>query len=313
MLLSSVLLGCAWFVLVNALLSASVALIVHARPAILQQPGPAGLLLLRLLPGAASLGFVLLLFLPAHWRWEIADADERFGVVLCIVAAAALPLVIRSIVRGAWALWQSRRLRREARAAAVAHADRVLDVPGFPDISLAGLFRTTILVGVPVRSALTAGELAAAIAHESAHRHAWDNAKRLAMFCAPDFLAGTATAARIEEAWRAESEYAADAAAAASDAARAADLASALIKVARLLEASPSKTLFPLWSLFCERDLLERRVRVLVAHDAGRRPAGSRLLGMILGAAMVAPAVAWFAALPHDLYRVSEALVRFLP
>ena len=309
LILSSIILGCAWFVLVNALLSGLVALLASARPTILQRLGATNLLVLRLLPAAGSLGFVLLLFLPAHWQWEMAGTNERFGMVLYLLAAAAVPLAGASIVRATWALRQSRRLQQQARAAAVASSSDVLEIAGFSGVSLAGVFRTTIFLGASLRSALTSSELAAAIAHERAHRRAWDNPKRFAVFCAPDFLARTKAAARIEAAWRAESEYAADAAAAGSDARRGADLASALIKVARLLDAGPPAPRFPLWSLFCERELLEGRVRLLVAQEVRTR---HWPLGVILAAVLLASA-AWLAALPYDVYRLSEALVGFLP
>ncbi len=90
---SVVLLGLAWFAAINIVASCAVR---GAAPYVLRTlAGRRGglVLAIRLLPAALSTVFVVALFVPAHWRFEPADAQESFGVVLSGLAVVGAWLI----------------------------------------------------------------------------------------------------------------------------------------------------------------------------------------------------------------------------
>jgi hypothetical protein len=313
---SSLVLGLAWFVAINAIASlaswaiGSVVLSSSRRDRI-------GLLLaIRLLPSAASGLFVAAMFLPAHWRLEPIDARESFGFVLSALALAGGSLLVRGAARARSVARAARKLRaceRLARADSALPGAGLYEVQGLPGVSLAGVLRPRILVGAAAARDLSGAELDVAVAHELAHRGALDNVKRFAMFCAPDLFGATVVARSLEGEWRAAAETLADARAVNGDPRRALHLASALIKVAQLGSGSASAPRSPVWSTLNDPPLLETRVRRLVR---GVPPAAARLsarrvaaiatalcLGLMISVAAFAPTV----------HRITEALVRWLP
>ena len=311
--ISSVVLALAWFTAVNLVMSAATCAVALLRP-VRETQRPMLLLWLRLAPSAAAALFVLAVFLPAHASLEVAGTEEQFGFALLALAAIAVAMLGAS----AWRVGHAVRVCRQLRASFASASERIGDqhvvtIPGLPGVSLAGLFRTTILVGSVVREALTSEELAVAIAHETAHLRAQDNLKRLAMVAAPDFFRLTPTAGRLEQQWRDAVECAADSNAVAGDEARAITLASALVKVARLSETRTRGLTSPVWSTFYEGALLEFRVRRLVAgvQQGSGVPMPTPLsASMILFAAIAA---AWAGGLPVALHQFSELLIRILP
>jgi Zn-dependent protease with chaperone function len=311
LLFSSILLGLAWFTAINLALS-SVAWV--AAPTLLRtrRLGAGMLLGVRLFPAIAAAGFVLGFFLPAHWRFEPAQADERFGLVLGCLAAVGAALIARSTWRAARACWRDRRLAELTRQAA-ALGMGAFEVGGLPGVSLAGLLRPRILVGSDALAALTPAELEVAISHERAHERSRDNLKRFSMFCAPDFFGMTAAARGIEERWQAESECQADARAVRGEHLRAVVLASALVKVARLMRRREPFMPSPLWSAFHVASLLETRVRRLVSGPMSE-PAASEGTGGLLALTILAAAAAVaFSDLSFSLHAVTEAMVTSLP
>src|SRR4029453_6165972 len=103
----------------------------------------------------------------------------------------------------------------------------VHEVADLPGVSLAGVLKPEILVGQRVVEELSPLELDVAIAHEVAHRDAFDNLARWARGCAPDLLSVSSIGNRLEQDWRAAAESRADARATRGDTARAVYLASA--------------------------------------------------------------------------------------
>ena len=104
LVLSSVLLGLVWFVVVNAVATLAAWTLGYF---LSRRPGPVGasrllpvgasrLLIVRLLPAAVSSFFVLAVFLPAHWRFEPVDSDESFGVVLLEMLNIVEPLDLKA-------------------------------------------------------------------------------------------------------------------------------------------------------------------------------------------------------------------------
>lgn len=313
LLLSTVLLGFSWFAVVNLAFSA-VAWTVSRHALRSGRPlSGAALLALRLLPTCAASLFVAVVFLPAHMRFEPAESDERFGVVLGGLCAAGVYLLARSAGRLS-RVWSAARRAREWTSVPVPSAvGDAYEVHGYPGVSLAGIVRTRILIGSRARQALTPDELDLAVAHEHAHRLSLDNLKRCAMFCAPDFFGWTGVAAQLEEQWRAQAEREADARAVAGDERRAVHLASALVKVARLGATSDRVLASPVWSTFDEPPLLETRIRSLVS-DSVSAPAAPRLRrgAAIALAAGTAPFV-WLTQAAHNLHQLTETLVAVLP
>jgi hypothetical protein len=313
---SSLVLGLAWFIVVNALASAAswaIGSVVLSSP---RRDRMGVLLAIRLLPAAASLLFVWTMFLPGHWRLEPIDARESFGFVLGGLALAGGMLLLRGASRAVSAARAARRLRACQR---LTHRDTALpsgglyEVKGLPGVSLAGVLRPRILVGDGVARRLSAAELDVAVAHELAHRGALDNLKRFAMFCAPDLFGATRVARSLEGEWRAAAETLADARAVNGDACRAVHLASALVKVAKLATASPSALTSPVWSTLNDPPLLEMRVRRLVGGAAPAVPRRAPGRAPAIAAALFVGMMISGAALAQTVHHFTEALVRWLP
>jgi Zn-dependent protease with chaperone function len=309
-LYNAVLLALAWFVVVNAALSLLAWHVTRwLAPGRVASPG--GLLAVRLFPAGASLLFVAGVFAPAHWRFEPRGGDESFGVGVHLLAALGALILARASWRVLAAARAASRLRvsHGGQPLQVAGGFQVFEVDGLPGVSLAGVVRPRILVGLAVREALTRDELNAAVAHEVAHGASRDNWKRLAVFCAPDLFGTTNAATRLEAAWSAAAECEADARAAAGDRGRAADLAAALVKVARLCAQGPPPC--PAWSSLHDEALLAARVQRLVGSrlpPGPRRPCASAVAG---GVAIVAVGIGFLAA--YDLHLLTEALAHSLP
>jgi hypothetical protein len=319
LLVSSVLLGLMWFAAANAVASALAWLVGLAIVARAPRRQSVQLLLaIRLLPAAASSLFVLVVFLPAHWRFEPPDTDESFGAVLAGTATVGLLLILRAGWRAIRAGIAGHRFDAIARGAA-RHVDpggaghQVLELKGWRGISLAGIWQPKIFIGSDALAALTPAELDLAIAHEMAHRRSKDNLKRFAMCCVPDLLGWTSVARQLEQQWQAEAECEADAHAVGRDGGRAVALASALVKVARLEGDGGFRPASPAFSAFHVPTLLELRVRRLVAESALPSAAGRWMwrLGATAGLAFVAGLS--FTDFSHALHVVTETLVSRLP
>jgi hypothetical protein len=272
------------------------------------------LVAVRLLPAVVSVVLALGLFLPEHWASEAREGSEEFGAVLWALAMVGAALLGASVWRVSKALHSCRRLRQSWSGGSTGDGCIVNDV-SLPGISLAGILKTSVVVGRPVREALTGQELEVALAHELAHRDARDNVKRFAMFASPDFLGYTGAGRQLERQWSADAECLADAQAVRGDSSRAALLASALVKVARLAGAATAGRTpdVPLWSTFYQSALLEMRVRRLVGGPVVL-PAASRIVPVAAFAAVSALVIAaWAENLPRLMHFTTEALVRLLP
>lgn len=311
--ISTLVLGLAWFAAVNIV--GSCAAWGAADGLVATRAGRRGgaLLAIRLFPAAVSVLFVAAFFLPAHWRFEPADAQESFGVVLYGLSALGAALILRSAARVAAVARAGWRLRACRRLPQVDRGPGVYEMQGLAGVSLAGVFRTRILVGAAVRRALTAAELNVALAHERAHRRALDNLKRFVIFCAPDLFGDSAASRKVEAEWRASAEWLADARAVDGDLTRAVNLASALVKVSRIASAPSAFVTSPAWSMLHDPPLLEMRVRRLVDGEA---PAAVRPRRAYRAASVTLFAVALLSCgstVAPSLHQLTEALVRMLP
>src|SRR5262245_16586659 len=259
-----IVLALAWFACINAVASvfaAALALVLSRRAATRRAWMFLGS---RLLPTCLSLFFVGAMFLPAQWALEPRDAAERLGFALNAMAALGLLLFLRS----AWRAMAVARASRWGRAGSRPYrrgTPNTFVVDSWPGVSLAGIVRPRILIGRRVKSVLSHDELEVAVAHEVAHRDAFDNLARWCMFCAPDFLVGSSAASRLEHDWHEAAESRADARAIRGDHRRAVHLASALIKVARLSAVQTPTVSVPSWSTLNDSELLEWRVHRLLS------------------------------------------------
>lgn len=308
--LRAIVLALAWFAALN--LAVSTVSVVWGSALLRRQAAIAGsaqILVVRLLPSAVSLVFVVAIFLPIQWALEPRDTVETFGAAWYVLALLGTAIIIRSAWRAARIVHLSRLIQRGARPwRDVSNIDEVDELPG---ISLAGILRPRILVGRKVATELTAPELDVAIAHETAHRDAFDNLTRWCMLCAPDVLWCSRISARLDHRWHVTAESRADARAIRGDRVRAVHLASALIKVARLSEAWTRTRPAVAWSTLNDPDLLHWRVRRLVNDvlPVADPPAswGVRAIVALVVIMVALPLIA------GPVHRFTEALVATLP
>jgi Zn-dependent protease with chaperone function len=310
LVIRTIVLALAWFACINALgtiVAAWVAYAFRDRAAAFR---PSLLLGIRLFPSGMSLLFVGVAFLPAHWAWEPRDVDETLGFGLRGLAIVGAALLVRSVWRALVTAWASHQVRIDYRPYRRGGPNTYV-VDGLPGVSLAGVLRPRILIGRSVKAQLSRTELELAVAHEVAHRDAFDNLARWCVLCAPDFLAGTRIASRLEHAWHVAAESRADARAICGNQARAVHLASALIKVARLSAPATGRVSVPSWSTLNDSELLEWRVKRLLDGTLPQMPSLPRLglaATILAGSVLIAvPIVA------GPVHRLTETLVAFLP
>lgn len=315
-MLTALILSLAWFAAFNAVVSLAIWMLATRVGTRRGARSADALLAIRLLPFAVSTFFVTAIFMPAHWRFEPRGLDETFGIAVYLLAAAGALLILRSlsrvasVARAGWHLRACTALPRIASEGA--GTTEVFEVPGLAGVSLAGVVRPRILVGPAVRHTLTEAELDAAVAHEMAHRAAGDNVKRFVMFCAPDFVGGSAAAQAIESQWRAAAEWQADERAVGGDTTRAINLASALVKVARLATTAPARLTSPAWSTLHDAPLLQTRVQRLVAGTP-QPAAAPRGPWLAVALALAAAAVAAGSAAAANVHQVTETMAHLLP
>jgi beta-lactamase regulating signal transducer with metallopeptidase domain len=308
LILHTTVVSLAWFAGVNAVLSVTVWVIARRWRHVNEHSGSSVLLAIRLLPASASVLFVAAVLVPAQLALEPRGAGETLGWVWYAMAAIGAALLLRSVWRAVGVARASRMLTADCqpymRDGAILHEVEVV-----PGISLAGIITPRILIGRSVRDHLTGAELDLAIAHEVAHREAFDNLARWSMLCAPDFLAKSEVGSRLEHAWHVAAESLADATATRGDETRAVQLASALVKVARLAAASGQRAPAS-WSTLNDSELLERRVeRLLAGGPHTLPPSRLRFLG---AAALTALCMALPVFIPA-VHRLTESLVALLP
>ncbi|HEY3382497.1 MAG TPA: M48 family metalloprotease [Vicinamibacterales bacterium] len=281
---------------------------------------PRALLVLRLLPGMASLWFILLVFLPAQWRFEPEGVEETAGVCLMVLAAAGAAILATTAGRALRDLRATRQMEHSWRAAGCDETRQppVDRFPGSfhwltdpaPVLALVGIRRPRLFLSRSLVDALTPDELAVGLSHELAHRESRDNVKRALVSCCPDLLRWTTGGRHIEQRWRAAMEFAADARAAAGDPRRALSLASALLKVARLTPPGVATA----GSRFYDGTLLSARVERLLSgpilRDDSRLPRAWSIpivIVVVVLSGLAAEAV-WFTT-----HLATEGLVRLLP
>jgi Zn-dependent protease with chaperone function len=242
------------------------------------------LLVLRLLPFALAVLFVLALCVPSYLWLEPSAASERVGflsVFLGLLGVATWLISIARAIHSLMASWRHNRLCHLAGENTPIPGESSLLVveSDAPLLAMSGLLRPRLLISRCVLQTLSSEELSAALLHEHAHRTSRDNAKRLLLLLAPDIFPFFRPLRALEHSWSKLAEWAADDEATAGDSNRAVSLASALIQVARMGSA-PRMPYLSTSLLACDRDLSARIDRLLHPVAPARpvsKPAQRRL------------------------------------
>ncbi len=191
---------------------------------------------LRMSPLAAAAVITIAVTVPSFLWLEPRGIDEPVGTIPLMLSACGAALGVFGVLNVGLAVRRAARAislwTRAAQPVQASAAFPVLRISRpVPAMVTAGIVRPLILLSEAAESALTAGELLAALHHEVAHVRQHDNLKKLLlrMLVFPG-MGG------LEAAWVEASEMAADEAAV-STPAEALDLAAALIKLSRLAPA----------------------------------------------------------------------------
>ena len=242
------------------------------------------LLVLRLLPFALAVLFVVGLCIPSYLWLEPAATAERvsvFCVALGFVGAAiwliAIARTALSLIASLRHLLLCRSAGQETRIAWKSSLVLLVEAEA-PLLAMSGVLRPRLLISNSVLRNLSAEELDAALSHELAHRASRDNAKRFLLLLAPDILPFVRPLQSLERSWSRFAEWSADDQATSGDPRRALSLAAALVRVARM-GSSPPLPYLSTSLLACDRDLSARVDRLLHAvpiPHAASKPAHHR-------------------------------------
>jgi Zn-dependent protease with chaperone function len=273
------------------------------------------LLALRLLPAALGLFVVAGICVPSYLWLEPETNTEELGAGCLAAAILAAVLWTVSTVRGVHAAVRSARHARDCERLgrlSTMPGSRlpvwILDAPA-PLFALVGVLRSRIVISRPVMDALSAGQLAAALRHEEAHRVSRDNLKRLLLLLSPGLLPGFHGFDAIERGWARFAEWAADDDAVAGDAYRSLSLAAALVRIARM-GGSPSPSPLATSFLGDSREISARVDRLLSPAPASpiRPPTSAALAGGLALAATCAASMLHPATLA-SAHRIIEQLI----
>jgi Zn-dependent protease with chaperone function len=250
------------------------------------------LLTLRLLPGVGALLPSLCVVLPAFLIGEPTRAAEPAGLLLWLLAAAALVAIGAGCVRG-WRAWGAtaellRDHRRTRRRCLI--AGRTVDIVGGREamVAVVGVWTPRIVAASSVLAACSREELREIIGHEAAHIRAHDNLKLLLLIASPDVLTWLPAGAALIKRWRAAVEFEADAASTGPDRRKRVALASALIKVARLSAAQQQRAQLSMPIAMDDVDCRVRRLLAPFSASLGGSPGVPPLKIMVLCVLLVA-------------------------
>lgn len=317
-LLRGVALALVWFCVLNLIASVAVGIIARPLAASARARTPALWFGLRMCAATVATLFVAVIFLPSYWLYEPRNGIEGFDLLLTLGAGITIIAGAAASARGVTA-WRSANRRTRAwmqTAHPIALAGTTL--PAFavdsdvPVLALAGVLRPRLLVTRGLLAVLTPEELAASVAHEIVHFHAWDNLKRLAMRSVPDVLPRSAAMRALEQRWVASSEHRADHVASDHDPRARCALASALVKVAKLTPSVPPLA-EPISALVGGGDIAARVRRLLEDRTAAAAPRLSRAAGWVAALSLSLGILAAYEPLLRGVHEVTELLVRSLP
>jgi peptidase M48-like protein len=270
---------------------------------------------LRYTPTLLALLFTGLFVLPAFLQLEPRKSGERISSMMIALAAASFLALAAGPLHGLRSALATARLERRWRRGATAISLPGAPVPAFaideefPLVAVVGVLRPRLYVARRVLRNCTAPEMAAIVAHETAHHQRLDNLKRLLLCSCPDLLAFTAGAGELERAWSERCDRAADDYAARRGSG--VELAAALVKVARALDApAPAGGML---AAFCRGDDIADRVRRLLhPPSTGTRRADRLLPILLLGSVLAGFLLGRGPDVRLAVHGLTESVVRLL-
>jgi Zn-dependent protease with chaperone function len=278
------------------------------------------LLLVRILPAAFAALVVLGLCAPSYLGFESNTLPERVGPVCLAAALLGIVLALSAFDRGFSAAVSSLGFARVCRRSGQmirlhGKPSHLLVIPGpRPFLAQCGIFRSRIVISLPLLREFSPAELAAALSHERGHWISRDNLKRLLLAFLPDVLPFLAILRPLEQGWAKFSERAADDYVCAAGEDQATSLASALVRLARIGNVADLHAWAPLaTSPLGGTDDLSGRVHRLLASGPANFDCRPGRIGAVLKIAAVI-AVSWVAVLawPATLSPMHEFLERLL-
>lgn len=197
---------------------------------------------LQTFPATAALLLVGVFLVPSYLAFEPRQTSETVGVKLGLLALFSVIGIALALWRGIAAWLATKRLVDDWKTHSETITLENLPVPAyrikhpFPVVAVVGVLRPRLFIANQIFDSLNSDELAAVIAHETAHVASRDNLKHWLMRICRDVLVIVPSKRLLDKEWSEAIELAADEEAASGKKdATALDLAQALIKIARLI------------------------------------------------------------------------------
>ena len=198
--------------------------------------------ILRTFPATAALLTVAIFLIPSYLAFEPRQTGETVSVKLGLLALFSAVGIALAVWRGIATWLATKKLTDDWLTNAEIVRLEILPLPAyrinhqFPVVAVVGVLRPKLFVASQIFDSLSAEELSAVIAHETAHVTSCDNLKHWLMRICRDALVIFPFAYSLDKEWAEAVEMAADEKAASCESDRAAlDLAQAIIKIARLI------------------------------------------------------------------------------
>jgi len=248
----------------------------------------------RVMPVVIASTVGLAFIVPSFVLYEPNDSGERVGLKLSIIIAIAAFGITAAGYRIFASWWRTRRLLGEWTIGAMPIAIDGVDIPilklrhEFPVFAVVGIFRPRLFIAEHVLETLDDQELAAVLRHELGHITALDNLKRLAMKLCGDLMVAP-IGRDLDLDWSEAAEAAADEyAVAAGDRNTALSLAGALIKIARIIPATPPPMPAVSYAYVDTGEMLAGRIRRLIQLADRYEPRSARQIPMLVPASLLA-------------------------
>ncbi|HEY2846825.1 MAG TPA: M48 family metalloprotease [Pyrinomonadaceae bacterium] len=276
----------------------------------------------RVMPIVISLTVGLAFVVPSFVLYEPNDTGERVGLKLSIIIAVAVFGISAAGYRIFASWWRTRRLLNEWIGAASRISIKGISIPvlklryEFPVFAVVGIWWPRLFIAEHVIGTLDEQELAAVLKHEIGHITALDNLKRLAMKLCGDLLVAP-LGRGLDRDWTVAAEAAADEYAVASgDRSTALSLAGALIKIARIIPATPPPMPAVSYAYADAGEMLAGRIRRLIQLADRDEPRPARQIPMLVPASLLAVwMIAVFAtdgAFLARIHNLSELVIALL-
>lgn len=196
---------------------------------------------LQTFPAMAALLAVAVFLVPSYMAFEPRQTSETVGIKLGLIALFSAMGIALALWRGVAAWLATKKLVGDWQTHSETISLENLPISAyrinhqFPVVAVVGVVRPKLFIANQIFDSLNNDELAAVVAHETAHIAARDNLKHWVMRICRDVLVIVPSNRLLDKDWAEAIELAADEAAGCRRSATALDLAQALIKIARLV------------------------------------------------------------------------------